>query len=82
MTRLWIVASALMLSAVSASAQLAPPVIPGASNEATAAIEAPQPTVNEPAVVPETAAPPVAQDMTTKRHGCHGAEVSSQPLTN
>jgi hypothetical protein len=80
MTRLWISAAVLAITAGTASAQLAPPVVPGPVNTATAAIEQPQQTATSPAVQQDTAAPAAAMQ-TKKRHGC-GASASYEALTN
>jgi len=81
MKHLWIAAAALAITAGSASAQLAPPVIPGAANMATAAIEQPAPPASAPVIQQDTAAPAGAMQSSGKRHGC-GASASNQPLTN
>jgi hypothetical protein len=81
MKRLWIAASVLAVTAGSAVAQLAPPVIPGAANTATAAIEQPAQSATAPVIQQDTAAPAEAMQSSKKRHGC-GASASNQPLTN
>jgi len=81
MKRLWIAAAAVALTSGAASAQLAPPVIPGAANTATAAIEQTAPSAATPAVQQDGAAPAEAQQTSKKRHGC-GASASNQALTN